>query len=138
MSSNGKTPKSSWRKYFITKKDNTTAICKYCSKELKTCSNTTNLKQHMERKHLNVLQANHVAQIIIFYDYYGPVHGSYIYKRIIRKLCRILNENNKGDQYLFIVFSCCDSDRFDVSFSVAGNRKKFHDNYNFYSCEINC
>ncbi|CAK1602920.1 unnamed protein product [Parnassius mnemosyne] len=52
-----KTPKSSWREYFVMKKDNTRAQCKYCPKELKTCSNTTNLKQHMERKHPTVLQA---------------------------------------------------------------------------------
>ncbi|XP_045540850.1 E3 SUMO-protein ligase ZBED1 [Papilio machaon] len=58
MSSTGKTPRSSWRKYFVIKKDNATAKCKYCPKELKTCSNTTNLKQHIERKHSDILQAD--------------------------------------------------------------------------------
>ncbi|XP_057662496.1 E3 SUMO-protein ligase ZBED1 [Diorhabda carinulata] len=40
------------------KKDNTTAKCKYFPKELRTCSNTTNLKQHMERKHSDILKAD--------------------------------------------------------------------------------
>lgn len=63
MSSTGKTPKSSWRQHFIMNKDNVTAKCKYCPKELKTCSNTTNLKQHMERKHSAVLQADEVTMV---------------------------------------------------------------------------
>ncbi|XP_045489807.1 zinc finger BED domain-containing protein 4-like [Pieris rapae] len=58
MSSTGKTPRNSWRKYLVIKKDNATAKCKYCPKELKTCSNTTNLKQHIERKHSDILQAD--------------------------------------------------------------------------------
>lgn len=70
MSSNRKTNKR-WE-YFIIKKNSATAKCKYCPKELKTCNNTTNLKQHMERKHPTVLQANQVSKIIIFYHgYYG-------------------------------------------------------------------
>lgn len=64
MPSTGKTPRSSWRKYFVIKKDNATAKCKYCPKELKTCSNTTNLKQHIERKHSDILQADEVTLII--------------------------------------------------------------------------
>ncbi|XP_054729225.1 uncharacterized protein LOC129238208 [Anastrepha obliqua] len=58
MSSAAKTPRSCWRKYFTIRKENATAKCKYCPKELKTCNNTTNLKQHMERKHSDVLQAD--------------------------------------------------------------------------------
>ncbi|XP_044739986.1 E3 SUMO-protein ligase ZBED1-like [Chrysoperla carnea] len=57
MSSTGKTPRSSWRQHFIMK-NNAIAKCKYCTKELKTCSKTTNLKQHMERKHSAVLQTD--------------------------------------------------------------------------------
>lgn len=48
---------SRWHQYFNidNKSGNGNAKCKYCPKILKTCSNTTNLKQHMERKHSGVI-----------------------------------------------------------------------------------
>lgn len=46
---------SSWRQYFHVDNKSGNAQCKYCLKILKTCSNTTNLKQHTERKHSGIL-----------------------------------------------------------------------------------
>lgn len=46
---------SSWRQYFHVDNKSGNAKCKYCPKILKTCSNTTNLKQHMERKHSGII-----------------------------------------------------------------------------------
>ncbi|XP_046590212.1 E3 SUMO-protein ligase ZBED1-like [Neodiprion lecontei] len=68
MSFTGKTPKSCWRKYFVINKDNATAQCKYCPKALKTCSNTTNLKQHMERKHSAVLEVDENSCAVAIQD----------------------------------------------------------------------
>lgn len=50
-----KRPKSGWRQYFDVDSKSGNAKCKYCPKILKTCSNTTNLKQHIERKHPGIL-----------------------------------------------------------------------------------
>lgn len=46
---------STWRQYFHVDNKSGNARCKYCPKILKTCSNTTNLKQHMERKHSSLI-----------------------------------------------------------------------------------
>lgn len=48
---------SCWRQYFHVDNKSGNAKCKYCPKILKTCSNTTNLKQHMERKHSDIINS---------------------------------------------------------------------------------
>nr|XP_036226948.1 uncharacterized protein LOC118682393 [Bactrocera oleae] len=47
-------PKSQYWKYFE-KINDTSAKCRSCGKNLKTASNTTNLKCHLEKKHQNLM-----------------------------------------------------------------------------------
>lgn len=45
---------------YFEKKTPTTAMCLLCKREYKSASNTTNLHEHLKRKHFTVLQANQI------------------------------------------------------------------------------
>jgi hypothetical protein len=52
-------PKSHLWQYFEKGKEKDFAICKFCSKKIKTCGNTSNLKCHIKSMHGHVLLSTH-------------------------------------------------------------------------------
>lgn len=59
--------------YFI-KKDNSTSTCRLCLSQVKTCGNTTNLRNHLKRKHSECYKTN----ILSDYEEDSTVSKTYI------------------------------------------------------------
>lgn len=50
-----KKKKSTMWRFFVKNTDRCTVICKHCSSEFKYCNNTSNMKDHLKRKHPELL-----------------------------------------------------------------------------------